>query len=149
VRQVSKYRFELARSAPDGAERDTAAIQFHAHIPADRARCAKDRDFLHDCYNSRIMAEMPDTRATSLEESMRRTFAAIESLTEHEKKLDEALARLAVARLATERSFQETDRLLRQQDGSFAQIDSERSQRLDAQIAELLADIRKLKRSGQ
>jgi hypothetical protein len=95
------------------------------------------------------MAEMPDTRATSLEESMRRTFAAIESLTEHEKKLDEALARLAVARLATERSFQETDRLLRQQDGSFAQIDSERSQRLDAQIAELLADIRKLKRSGQ
>jgi len=95
------------------------------------------------------MAEMPETRAASLEESMRRTFAAIESLTEDEKKLDEALARLAEARLATERSFQEADLLLRQQDRSFAQIDAERSQRLDAQIAELLADIRKLKRSEQ
>jgi len=124
-------------------------VQFHAYIPANRSGCAKNRYLFHDCYNSRIMAEMPETRAASLEESMRRTFAAIESLTEDEKKLDEALARLAEARLATERSFQEADLLLRQQDRSFAQIDAERSQRLDAQIAELLADIRKLKRSEQ
>jgi hypothetical protein len=95
------------------------------------------------------MAEMPDTRATSLEESMRRTFAAIESLTEHEKKLDEALARLAEARVATQRSFQETGRLHRRRDVSFAQIDAERSRQLDAQIAELLANIRKLKRDEQ
>jgi chromosome segregation ATPase len=94
-----------------------------------------------------------------MQESMRRAFAAIESLTEKEKKLDDALARLADARIATERSFQETERLFRQTDRGFpqidasienpmqAQMDAERCQQLDARIAELLADIRKLRRN--
>ncbi len=105
------------------------------------------------------MAETPSARVTRMQESMRRAFAAIESLTEKEKKLDDALARLADSRIATERSFQETERLFRQTDRGFpqidasienpmqAQMDAERCQQLDARIAELLADIRKLRRN--
>ena len=105
------------------------------------------------------MAETPNTRVASLEKSMRRAFIAIEAPTEKEKKLDDALARLAEARIATERSFQETERLFRQTDRGFpqsdasignrmqAQMDAERRRQLDARIAELLADIRKLRRN--
>jgi ABC-type transporter Mla subunit MlaD len=100
------------------------------------------------------MAEMPDTRATRLEESMRRAIAAIEALAEHEKKLDDALARLA-------RSFQETRGLRAQTDRGFprlaasvedpvqAQRDAELSRRLDARITKLLADIHNLRRKTQ
>jgi signal recognition particle GTPase len=107
------------------------------------------------------MAETPSARVTRMQESMRRAFAAIESLTEKEKKLDDALARLAAARIATGRSFTETEGLRQQKDRGFpridasienpmqAQMDAERSRQLDARIAELLADIRKLRRNRQ
>ena len=106
------------------------------------------------------MAETPSARVTLMQESMRSAFAAIESLAEKEKKLDDALARLAEARIATERSFQETERLPWQRDRGVpridasigddpvqAQMDAERPRQLDARIAELLADIRKLRRN--
>lgn len=112
------------------------------------------------------MPEALNTRATLLEESMRRAFGAIEALTEKEKKLDAALARLADARIATgrssqetERRFQETERLRQPKDRGFprtdasiedplqARMDAGRSRQLDARIAELLADIRKLPRN--
>jgi exonuclease VII small subunit len=100
------------------------------------------------------MAEAPNEHARSLEESMRRAFASIESLAEGEKKLDDALARLAQARVATQQSFEETERRFQETAKGFrmidaspenpaqAQIDDERSRQLDAQIAKLLADIR-------
>jgi chromosome segregation ATPase len=107
------------------------------------------------------MAETPSVRVIRMQESMRRAFAAIESLTEKEKKLDDALARLAAARIATQQSFQETERLFRRADRHVpridasienpvqAQMDAERSRQLDARIAELLADIRALQRNRQ
>ena len=67
---------ELTGSAPHGAERDAAAIQFHSYIPANRSGCAKNRYLFHDCYNILTMAETLNTRVTSLEESMRRVFIA-------------------------------------------------------------------------
>src|SRR5580658_7073137 len=71
---------------------------------------------MHDCYNGRIMAETLNTRVTSLEESMRRVFTALDALTEKEKKLDDVLVLLTEAQIATERRFQETDRRFRETD---------------------------------
>jgi chromosome segregation ATPase len=56
------------------------------------------------------MAESLNTRVTSLEESMRRVFTALDALTEKEKKLDDVLVLLTEAQIATEQRFQETDR---------------------------------------
>ncbi len=100
------------------------------------------------------MAEMPDAPAASLEESMRRAMAAIESLTKHEKKLDRALARLARSLQETRRRRAQTDRRLPQlaasvQDPAQAQSDAEFSRRLDARIEKLVADIRELRRKAQ
>jgi hypothetical protein len=81
------------------------------------------------------MPEGQNTRVTSLEESMRLVFTA-------------------------QHSFQETESLFRQRDRGFPQIDAsieksraqtdaELFRQLDTRIAELLADIRKLRRDRQ
>ena len=54
IGHLSECRSELAGRAPHGAERHAAAVQFHPHIATDRSGCAKNRYFIHDCYNSRI-----------------------------------------------------------------------------------------------
>jgi exonuclease VII small subunit len=110
------------------------------------------------------MPESLNTSVTSMEESIRRIFAAIESLTENEKKLDAALARLAEARTAAEKCRQRTDRPFLQIDASMekssagtpsmedivqARMDAERSRQLDAEIDKLLADIREWRRNRQ
>jgi hypothetical protein len=67
---------------------------------------------------------------------MRRAFTPIESLTEKENKLDDVLVLLTEAQIATQQSFQETDRT----DERFVQI-GERIENLVSAIGALLRDM--------
>ena len=67
---------------------------------------------------------------------MRRAFTPIESLTEKENKLDDVLVLLTEAQIATQQSFQETDRT----DERFVQI-GERVENLVSAIGALLRDM--------
>jgi chromosome segregation ATPase len=69
------------------------------------------------------MPETLNTRVTSLEESMRRAFNAIESLTEKEKRLDDVLVLLTEAQIATQQSFQETERQFQETERRFQETE--------------------------
>ena len=90
------------------------------------------------------MAEILSTRVTSLEEPMRRAFAAIESLSEKEKKLDDVLVLLTEAQIATQQSLQETDKRFRETDKrieALAQKLTESHLQLDERIKSLVSAI--------
>jgi DNA repair ATPase RecN len=89
------------------------------------------------------MPGTPNTRVTSLEESMRRAFTAIEALTEKEKKLDDVLVLLTEAQIATQQSLQETDRRFRETDSRFQETDR-RFQETDRRFRNTDARIEKL-----
>jgi len=78
-----------------------------------------------------------DTRVTNLEESMRRAFAAIEALSEKEKKLDDVLVVLTEAQIATQQSLQETERRFQETDRRFQETDR-RFRETDARIDKLV-----------
>jgi len=95
------------------------------------------------------MPESLNTRVARLEESMGRAFAAIEALTEKEKKLDDVLVVLTEAQIATQQSFAETDKRFAETDKRFAETDKrfaetdrrfrETDQRIEA-LAQRLTD---------
>jgi chromosome segregation ATPase len=80
------------------------------------------------------MAESLNTRVTSLEESMRRVFTAIEALTEKEKKLDDVLVLLTEAQIATQQSFQETERRFQETERRFQETDRRIDKLVEAQM---------------
>ena len=84
-----------------------------------------------------------DTRVANLEESMRRAFAAIEALSEKEKKLDDVLVVLTEAQIATQQSLQETERRFQETDRRFQETDR-RFQETDRRFRETDARIDKL-----
>jgi predicted transcriptional regulator len=100
-----------------------------------------------------------NTRVTSLEESMRRAFASIESLSEKEKKLDDVLVILAEAQIATQQQFQETDRRFQETERRFQETDrrievlaqrlTESHLELDERIKSLVSAIGEMLRSRQ
>jgi chromosome segregation ATPase len=91
-----------------------------------------------------------NTRVTSLEESMRRAFTAIEALTEKEKKLDDVLVLLTEAQIATQQSFEETERRFQETERRFQETDrrfqetDKRFQETDKRFRETDARIDKL-----
>ncbi|HXM40471.1 MAG TPA: hypothetical protein VN924_04420 [Bryobacteraceae bacterium] len=85
-----------------------------------------------------------NTRVTSLEESMRRVFTALDALTEKEKRLDDVLVLLTEAQIATQQSFQETDRRFQETDRrieALAQKLTESHLQLDERIKNLVSAI--------
>jgi uncharacterized protein YukE len=90
------------------------------------------------------LADNLNERVTTLEESMKRAFTAIEALAEKEARLDDALATLLEsqiqmqeAQLKTEQRFQETDELFRQTEQRFRETD-ERFRQTDERIEKLV-----------
>jgi chromosome segregation ATPase len=83
------------------------------------------------------MPESLNTRVTSLEESMRRVFTALDALTEKEKRLDDVLVLLTEAQIATQQSFQETERRFQETDRRFQETDK-RFRETDARIDRLV-----------
>lgn len=77
-----------------------------------------------------------NTRVNSLEESMRRAFTAIEAPTEKEKKLDDVLVLLTEAQIATQQSFQETERRFHKTDARFQEMER-RFRETDARFREV------------
>jgi predicted transcriptional regulator len=94
------------------------------------------------------MPQTLNTRVTSLEESMRRAFIAIEALTEKEKKLDDVLVVLAKAQIATQQSMQETERRFQETDKRFEETDR-RGREIDARIEKLVIAIGEMLRNRQ
>jgi predicted nucleic acid-binding Zn-ribbon protein len=85
-----------------------------------------------------------NTRVTSLEESMRRVFTALDALTEKEKRLNDVLVLLTEAQIATQQSFQETDRRFQETDRrieALAQKLTESHLQLDERIKNLVSAI--------
>jgi chromosome segregation ATPase len=80
------------------------------------------------------MAEALNTRVTSLEESMRRAFTAIEALTEKEKRLDDVLVLLTEAQIATQRSFQETERRFEETERRFRETNARIDRLVESQM---------------
>jgi hypothetical protein len=67
---------------------------------------------------------------------MRRVFTALDALTEKEKKLDDVLVLLTEAQIATQLSFQETERRFQETDKRFQETDR-RFQETDRRIEAL------------
>jgi len=98
------------------------------------------------------MPETLNTRVTSLEESMRRVFTALDALTEKEKKLDDVLVLLTEAQIATQLSFQETERRFQETDRrieALAQKLTESHMQLDERIKNLVSAIGEFIRTRQ
>jgi hypothetical protein len=105
------------------------------------------------------MPETLNTRVTSLEESMRRVFTALDALTEKEKKLDDVLVLLTEAQIATQQSFQETERRFQETDKRFQETDrriealaqklTESHLHLDERISNLVSAIGEFIRTRQ
>ncbi len=101
------------------------------------------------------MPQTLNTRVTSLEESMRRAFIAIEALSEKEKKLDDVLVVLAEAQIATQQSMQETERRFQETDRRMDELvesqkqTEERFRQTDARIEKLVIAIGEMLRNRQ
>jgi chromosome segregation ATPase len=90
------------------------------------------------------VADNLNSRVATLEESMRRAFAAIEALADKQAKLDDALAtlldaqiRLQEEQIKTEQRFQQTEQRFQQTEQRFQQTD-ERFRQTDERIAKLV-----------